>query len=39
MSKKKKPVRELTNEEIADRVFPKKLKSQLKRIAGKGKNK
>jgi hypothetical protein len=37
MSKKKKPVRELTNEEIADRVFPKKLKSQLKRIAGKKK--
>ena len=37
MSKKKKPVRELTNEEIADRVFPKKLKSQLKRMAGKKK--
>ena len=37
MSKKKNPVRELTNEEIADRVFPKKLKSQLKCIAGKKK--
>jgi hypothetical protein len=37
MPKKKKPVRELTNEEIADRVFPKKLKTQLKGIAGKGK--
>jgi hypothetical protein len=34
---KKKPVRELTNEEIASRVFPKKLKTQLKRIAGKKK--
>jgi hypothetical protein len=37
MPKKKKPVRELTNEEIANRVFPKKLKSQLKRIARKKK--
>jgi hypothetical protein len=37
MPKKKKPVRELTNDEIANRVFPKKLKSQLKRIAGKKK--
>jgi hypothetical protein len=37
MPKKKKPVREPTNEEIADRVFPKKLKGQLKRIVGKGK--
>ena len=37
MPKKKKPVREWTNEEIADRVFPKKLKSQLKRIAGQKK--
>lgn len=37
MQKKNKPVRELANEEIADRVFPKKLKSQLKRIAGKKK--
>ena len=37
MPKKKKPVRELTNEEIANRVFPKKLKSQLKRIAEKKK--
>jgi uncharacterized protein YozE (UPF0346 family) len=39
MPKKKKPVRELTNEEIADRIFPKKLKTQLKKIAGKGKKK
>jgi hypothetical protein len=39
MPKKKKPVRELTNEEIANRVFPKKLKSQLKKIARKGKQK
>ena len=39
MPKKKKPVRELTNEEIADRVFPKKLTSQLKRIAAKVKKK
>jgi len=39
MPKKKKPVRELTNEEIADRVFPKKLKTQLKKIVGKGKKK
>jgi hypothetical protein len=37
MPKKKKPVCELTNEEIANRVFPKKLKSQLKKIAGKKK--
>ena len=37
MPKKKKPVRELTNEEIANRVFPNKLKSQLKKIAGKKK--
>jgi uncharacterized protein YozE (UPF0346 family) len=37
MPKKKKPVRELTNDEIADRVFPKKLKSQLRKIAGKKK--
>lgn len=37
MPKKKKPVHELTNEEIANRVFPKKLKSQLKKIAGKKK--
>ena len=37
MPKKKKPVRELTNEEIANLVFPKKLKSQLKKIAGKNK--
>ena len=39
MPKKKKPVRELTNDEIANRVFPKKLKTQLKRIADKGKRK
>jgi hypothetical protein len=37
MPKKKKPVRELTNDEIANRVFPKQLKGQLKRIAGKKK--
>lgn len=37
MPKKKKPVRELTNEEIANRVFGKKLKTQLKGIAKKGK--
>jgi len=37
MPKKKKPVREMTNEEIATWVFPKKLKSQLKRIAEKKK--
>jgi hypothetical protein len=35
--KKRKPVRELTNEEIAARVFGEKLKDQLKEIAGKGK--
>jgi hypothetical protein len=35
--KKKKPVRELTNEEIANRVFGKKLKTQLKKVAKKGK--
>jgi hypothetical protein len=35
--KKKKPVRELTNEEIANRVFGKKLKTQLKEVAKKGK--
>ena len=39
MPKKRKPVRELTNEEIAARVFGKKLKDQLKEIASKGKNK
>jgi hypothetical protein len=39
MPKKKKPVRELTNEEIANRVFPKTLKSQLKKIADRGKKK
>lgn len=39
MPKKKKPAREWTNEEIADRVFPKKLKSELKKIAGKEKKK
>lgn len=37
MPKKKKPIRELTNEEIADRVFPKKLTSQLNKIARTGK--
>ena len=37
MPKKKKRVRELTNDEIADLVFPKKLKSRLKKIAGKKK--
>jgi hypothetical protein len=37
--KKKKPVRELTNEEIANRVFGKKVKTQLKEIAGKEKKK
>jgi len=35
--KKKKPARELTNEEIASRVFGEKMKSQLKEIAKKGK--
>ncbi len=39
MSNKNKPVRELMNEEIANRVFGKKLKNQLKEIAGKGKKK
>jgi hypothetical protein len=39
MKQKKKPARELTNKEIADRVFPKKLTSQLKRIAVKGEQK
>ena len=39
MPKKKKPARELTNEEIANRVFPKKLKTQLKRIAKKDEGK
>ena len=37
MPKKKKPVRELTNEEIADRVFPKKVKKLLKQAASKPK--
>lgn len=32
--KKKKSARELTTDEIANRVFPKSLKTQLQKLAG-----
>jgi len=33
MARKKKPARELANEEIANRIFPKEVKQQLKKLA------
>jgi len=38
MPKKKKPVKEMTTDELAERVFGKKLKKQLQELAVKSKS-